>query len=149
MLELEGVLIDALPVCGVLARPLDSPSRTVAAPATSRSARLARDGFRGSFPELMLDALLELRTEPASGGLNKSSASVGRRSIPGAVLTTVACGVFAGTLLTFILVARLFRLVVPVPHRYSFHPLVVPLVVFVPSVDGSDKLLARMVASLT
>ena len=117
VLELEAVRREP-PACALLARPRASPSRVALPPATNRSARLANDGFLGECFEFTLDALLELGMEAVSGGLNKSSASVGLRSATGAALTTVGgVDVEALTLSSFLLPGRLDFLTVPPPHK--------------------------------
>ncbi len=100
----------------ICARPRISPSLGPTAlppPATSLRARLASEVLRPPWPEWMLDALLELRMESVSGGLNKSSGRPGRRSPPDAARTTVCCALAASPLT---LLDRLPCLTVP-PQR--------------------------------
>ena len=76
------------------ALPLASPSRAVCTPpATKRRARLARDveAFLSVCDPCKLDARLELRPASGSGGLNRSSWRVGRRSLAGAARRTTCC----------------------------------------------------------
>jgi hypothetical protein len=93
----------------------------------------------------MLDARLELRTESVSGGLNRSSARVGLRSTTGAARMTVWCGRFGSPFMLTLLARLPFFAVLP-PHRYSFHPLIVPFGISA-SLLGSETALALMVAS--